>query len=51
MTRPAVRVDNWVIFPDGRTRRLSIWERWRGWRGKLSTVKVKNAKHGPYVGE
>ncbi len=37
--RPAVIVDNWLIFPDGHCRKMSWWERYRWWRGRLKTVK------------
>ena len=44
--RPVVRVDNWLLFPDGRGRKLTLKERFQLRRGKklianLSTLKTK----------
>ena len=44
--RPATIVDNVVvIFPDGRTRNLTLVERIKNRFGRLKTVPVRNARH------
>jgi hypothetical protein len=43
--RPALIIDGWAIFDDGRCRKLSLVERYLWWRGRLKTIKVKGAKH------
>lgn len=43
--RPTLVIDGRAIFADGRTRKLTLFERFLWWRGRLKTVKVKGAKY------
>lgn len=42
--RPAIRVDNSIIFPDGACRKLSLAERLRWFLGLQVNAKRKNAR-------
>lgn len=48
--KPAVIVDDEVIFPDGAGRKLTPYERKRHREGKLKTVKRRDARHATISG-
>lgn len=39
-----VRVDNWLLFPDGQSRKLTWRERFKLWRGKPLVVHLQSGK-------
>ena len=47
--RPVVRVDNYIIFPDGSSRKLKLSERIKLKRGKKISVKLNSGQPTEFI--
>lgn len=42
--RPIIKDGNWLIFPNGQSRKMTLLERWRWRRGTLKKIKLSSGE-------